>query len=743
LLQILSLLGLVSLLIKGRLGVVRRFWPFERSQTYSPQWVIVAICVIVLTISNLVAPEMSWDAITYQLVLPRYYLIHHCFYPVIGMIPSHYPALGEMFFSWGLAWGNDSIARSFCFLANLGTTLTLIALGTRLVSARTGWYAAAFYFFFPYLNIYSSRGYVDLFTGFYAVLGLGTLVLLVLNRITTGNEQKGKGILLLIAFAMGTIWAIKYNAMAYGLTAFFILIFYRTKHKFLFSAMLILASLFFIFPWALKSWEYVHNPLYPYLADWFHSFEWNEFDQRVSNIKFPFEGIKGILQLPVVLWGIFFNRYSGAPNEEIGLAILVFSPLLLMKGLDRKVIGVIGVAASVPFLFWLVTSHQLRLMTPVIALASLIAALGFEQALRNWKSHVKWLSLLPLVLAWAAVFYLFQGLLNQPNPFPHFFGLQTRENFLKQVMRPTSYVDLNDYLNKTLPADAKVLILGQLNGYYLQRESLYDFDYTYPVLKEWADESLSPEELYHWFLKNNFSYLLYNSNGMMAAAVQAEDLGFERYAWTPSELHNYEQFFLRYTQKIPLVLANGYSLYRVGPRSGFSTMPEFLPGTEKYYLDDMVRLMGLKKTSDIFGVSLKSDIYKKAYDAVSQQHPEMGYPCFQSALAELADGATEKDVLEKGKLGLDRNGDEASWFALKADVLLEKGRTHAAVPFLEKAQLLSPEKDDVARNLAVAYYNEHHLDQAVREAQQALNLAPYSVDYQNLLTQLKGLEQKH
>ena len=304
-------------------------------------------------------------------------------------------------------------------------------------------------------------------------------------------------------------------------------------------------------------------------------------------------------------------------------------------------------------------------------------------------------------------------------------------------------MDLNGYLNKNLPKDAKVLIMGQQNGYYLQRENLYDFDFTYPVLKEWADRSISPEELYRWFLKNNFNYILYNSNGMMGSVVQAEDLGFERYAWNPSELHNYEQFFLKYTQKVPLVLANGYSFYRVTPRSGFSTLPEFLPGTEKYYLDDMVSLMGLKKASDIFGVSLKPDIYEKAYDAVSKQHPEIGYPCFQSALAELSVGTKEKDVLEKGQLGLDRNGDEASWMALKADILLEKGKTRAAVPFLEEAQLFSPEKDDVARNLAVAYYNEHHLDRAVQEAQRAVELAPYSVDYRKLLAQLETLEQNH
>jgi 4-amino-4-deoxy-L-arabinose transferase-like glycosyltransferase len=744
-LKALSGLGLVLLLIKDSRRLASRCWPFNRFQGFSWPWVIAITVLLILTVSNLAAPEMSWDAITYQLVLPRYYLIHHSFYPVIGMVPSHSPALGEMFFSWGLAWGDDSIARSFCFFAHLGTALALVALGTRLISERTGWYAAAFYFFFPYLNIYSTRGYVDLFEGFYATLGLGTLVLIALNRIHAENEQQGKSVFLLTAVALGAIWAIKYNAMAYGLAAFFVLAwnFSRTKSKLFYGVLLIFFPIFFFIPWALKSWEYVHNPVYPYLADWFHSFEWTEFDQRVSDIKFPSEGLKGIIRLPVVLWGIFFNRYSGAPNEEVGLAILVFSPLLLMRGLNKKSVGVIGLAAGIPFLFWIVTSHQLRLITPVIALVSLIIALGFDQALQNWKTQVKWLSRLPLILAWVAVFYLFQGLLEQPNPFPHFLGLQTRDQFLNEVMRPMGYVDLNTYLNKSLPNDAKVLILGQQNGYYLKRESVYDFDFTYPVLKEGTDRSTSSEELYRWFLKNNFSYLLYNSNGMMASAVQAEDLGFERYDWSPSELHNYEQFFLKYTQKIPIPIANGYSLYRVAPRPGFSTFPDFLPGTEKYYLDDMVRSMGLKKASNIFGVSLQPGIYEKAYDSVSKQHPELGYPSFQSALAELADGGKEGDVLKKVKLGLDRNGDQASFLALKADILLEKGKTHAAIPFLEEAQLFSPEKDDVARNLAVAYYNEHHLERAVQEAQRAVDLAPSSVDYRKLLAQLQTLEQNH
>jgi len=747
LLQILSVAALLLFLIRDRSGALRRYWPLGKINGLAGSWKIVLGVFVLLTLSNLLAPEMSWDAITYQLVLPRYYFFHHGFYLVLGMVPAHYPSLGGMFFSWGLAWGNDSIARSFCFWAHLATALTLMTLGARMGSERAGWYAAAFYGLFPYLNIYSTRGYVDLFSSFYVVLGLGLLILLVSNSFNEQSDVERKGLFLLAALALGAVWGIKYNAVMYWITALVVLLWKLGKKKegLFFLTVLFLSPLFFFGPWALKSWECVHNPIYPYLPYWFHSFNWNEFDQRVSTIKFPIEGLKGIVLLPKVLWGIFFERYSGAPNEEVGLALLAFSPLLLIKRSEKIPTSVLGLAVGIPFFFWLVTSHQLRLMIPVIALASLVIGLGFERALRTWHRQAKWIALMPLILAWLAAFYLFQGLLEQPNPFAHFLGLQTRDQFLSQIMRPVGYVDLNRYLNQTLPAKAKVLILGQQNGYYLQRESVFDFDYTHPLLKEWVDQSHSPEELYRWFLKNNFDYLLYNSNAMMGSVVRTEEFGAERYFWTPAQLKNYELFFLKYTQKVPLPVGSGYSLYRIISRGKeFSTFPEFLPGTEKYYLDDMVQLLGYKKVSEIVGRSIPPEIYAKAYNAIAMNYLEFGYPCFQSALADLAkDHPDTSEVLEKGRAGFARNGDEASWMALQADVLLTRGRSRAAVPFLEKAQALSPEKDDVARNLSVAYYNEHHIDQAVREAETAAALVPYSDDYRKLLSQLQSLQLRH
>jgi tetratricopeptide (TPR) repeat protein len=227
---------------------------------------------------------------------------------------------------------------------------------------------------------------------------------------------------------------------------------------------------------------------------------------------------------------------------------------------------------------------------------------------------------------------------------------------------------------------------------------------------------------------------------MMGSAIRVEALGVDRYAWKEEELERYEQFFLKYTRKVPLPMGGGYSLYEIAPREGFSYIPEYLPGTEKYYIENIAQLMGLKQASDIVGKPIRQDVYTGAYDAVAKQHPELGYACFQSAIALLStDPSLAPKALEAGKAGFVRNGDQASWSALQADVWLVKNKPAKAKPLLLEAQRLSPERDDVARNLAVAYYNEHDLDKAVEEAQLALNLAPSVEDYQKLLKQLLDL----
>src|ERR1019366_59570 len=167
-----------------------------------------------------------------------------------------------------------------------------------------------------------------------------------------------------------------------------------------------------------------------YLSNVFETFGWTDFDQKASAIKFQIEGWNGLVKIPEVLWGIFFKNYSGAANEEISLIPLLLLPLLWLGGKRVAWKTPLLAAILIPFFFWLVTSHQLRLISAVIALVALLMGVAYERALKNWPFYGRSLNLFFGIYFLILTFYLFQGLVQQPNPFACFLGFQLRTDFL-------------------------------------------------------------------------------------------------------------------------------------------------------------------------------------------------------------------------------------------------------------------------------------------------------------------------
>src|SRR5208282_5869997 len=98
---------------------------------------------------------------------------------------------------------------------------------------------------------------------------------------------------------------------------------------------------------------------------------------------------------------------------------------------------------------------------------------------------------------------------------------------------------------------------------------------------------------------------------------------------------------------------------------GLSDFPGYLPGSEGFYAEDLMKTMCLKKPGDLFGISLSTAAYLSAYKDVARQHPELGQPCFEWAWASLAQDPRAADqAVSIGGEGLRRNGDEASYLNL-------------------------------------------------------------------------------
>ncbi len=737
LIRILLIVAFVMLALKDRYQLFKVIWPFKLD-SFNFVFGGPVLCVLVLSLANLLSPEMSWDAMTYQLLLPKFYLIHHGFYAPAGMVPAHYPALGQMLFSWGLVWGDDSLARSFSFLAHLATAMTLVGLGNRLESPRVGWLAASLYWIFPYFNIYSTRGYVDLISGFYATLGMG----LLLAPKDKANQRQT----LLPWVFLGAVWGFKFNAASFWLGGLVIAFSsWRMKSRAEVAAFwgaVLLPTAFFGLPWAMKSWCYTGNPVFPHLTELFSSFGWSDFDARAAAIKFQFVGIAGLFIAPLSLWNLFFDHFSGAPNEEVNPLLLIFAVFPFWRRFRSSWTGSAILGLSVPGVLWLCTSPQLRLISPVIALACLVLGAAAGKAWEGWSGHSRTLRWGFIAVLWLNALSLFQGLFHQPDPLPCFLGLQTRDQFLSQILAPRGYLEVMQSLNQQTSPNARVLITGLQNGYYLERESCFDYGYVTPVLQEWIKTSQSPDGIYLKFKEHGITNWLVNSGGQMSLAIESMGMGLKRYDLSPEELHRYEQFFLHYTSRIPLETGGMFGFYAVHPGNVISDFPEHLPGTESFYAENLTKELNLKNPRDLFGKNLPESAYLAAYRDVARQHPELGEPCFEWAWASMVDDSGSADrAVSIGREGFQRNGDEASYLNLLGCREMIRGHYLNASEYLRKAYGRSPTRESIARNLASVSYHLHDLNQAVHWVTIACQLAPYSEDDRIMEQQLEQASQ--
>jgi tetratricopeptide (TPR) repeat protein len=724
------------LLAEGKRFVTRLSAPLRLSADWPVGWRIVATFLVFLTLAALSAPEMSWDAMTHQLNLPKQYLSARGFFPAERMPPAHSPSMGQMLHAWGLALGDDRVARVIHLSAFVATLCALFSYGRRLYSPAAGSAAVMLYGSTPFVLFNASRGYVDQFPTLLAVLGILGLVCRIGEPSWEGRRD---GEVLRSAVALAAVGAFKYSAPLFWSAGVLLLVWGLVLRRWgwRMAAAALLLPLLFAAPWLLKNACYTGNPVYPYLADRFATADWTAFDARASSVKFPVEGLRGLLRLPMVLHDVLFRNYGGATNEDVGPLLALLAPLALLGPwrVSRGTVAMIAVIPAVAFP-WLVTSHQVRLVMALLAVGALLGARALERAAAAWPGFARFPSrLILVVLALRTLSYAW-GWVQQSNPLPHALGLESRERYLGAVLRPEGYLAQAQLLGRRLPPDARVLLIGLANGYYLSRPGWFDLDHVEPALKVWSSGCRSAGEIHRRFRRRGCTHVLYHAPGSMGAALRARELGLERYGYEPLELRAVEDFFLRFTRPVPLPLVTGFSLYELGPREGFSPPPAYLPGTESAYLEGLRELLGVPSVRDLAGKRMDAEAMSRVYPIVNRLLPGLGLAWFQTAYA-----VSERDnaaAMAAGKRGLALNGDTASWRFLQGHLLLVRGRSRASIPYLEEAVKAGPERADAASNLAVAYYNVRLYDEALAAMEYAASLEPGDPEYAGIVRQWRA-----
>ena len=456
---VLAAIGLADLAVRprawGRLGAALD--PRPALAPLGPPARAAAVLLTAVTAAHLLGIEDSWDAMTYHLRLPSFYLIRHKVFDVTHHISTTYPANGEMLFTLARGAGGDPLARflnaftGLLGLAVVGRVGTALGVTCSLPVALVAWS--------PLFALLLTRNYLDLLT----LLWGGCAWLGMISWVRRGARLP----LLAAGAAAGLAMGTKYTAVllvpAMAVAAW-------PGRRRVWAPAAIAAGLVLL-PWLLRNELIRGNPVHPFLAG-----RWGLPQARPSDLALPFEHADAGGRVLASGWGgrfeaLLFNdgRMQGplAPALACGLPLLLLGSGVVPTGLLA--------AAGIFIGGWLVLAPDIRYLAPLLPLLAGLLALAATR--RGTAEGLGRRGLLEAGWVVAALYAAgYQWVNYAPAAMP--LGLESRREKLALALPPHPFLaDAADAIHHlTAPTD-RVLLVSHFNSYYIERECTTDFHF--------------------------------------------------------------------------------------------------------------------------------------------------------------------------------------------------------------------------------------------------------------------------
>ena len=445
--------------------------------------------LLVMPLANALVPPADYDTLMYHLpALVRYFESGE-FVLLPEMWQANGPMLVQILFALGLAFGSEALSQ----LIHLGYAVLLlgavVSLKRRLEIRTLAWLEPAMMVGVPVYLLWAAWGYVDFAWALYEFLALYCLIVwdrredrrwLVLGAVFAGLALGVKMVSLgSLAILVGVVAALRFRQSPRRAL--------RAAGVYGAVAALIGAS------WYLKNLILAGNPVYPFvlggpgwpldkltlLNAFLHSF-------GTGN------GLLDFLTLPVSLTfkHEVFSTWRGVEVPNPILLLALGCPFLRKKrGMD--ILALYGLARIG---LWFVTSQQLRFLLPVLPVAALLAGGTVESFLERGRAarivlYTSVISMVVISLIYQGIFFL------SSQPIPVLSGRESPRDFL---LRRVSDFEAIEYINRSLPADARVFLMWDGRSYYCEERCLPDsgqLNWTYEVLRAGFDLDRLLEQL--------------------------------------------------------------------------------------------------------------------------------------------------------------------------------------------------------------------------------------------------------
>lgn len=458
-------------------------------------WAVIGLFLI-MNITRAFDPPYDYDSLEYHLAAPAAYHDARRVFFMRDNVYANFPQNSEMLYLAAFEL-TESKARGVQLGQLLGGLMGLLAAlalreMVRGVSGKeAGDIAAAMFYLWPGVTVYSGVAYVELPLMFYATLAFWGLLWSWRRKLT---RPKTTGWLALSGIATGLALGVKYTAALFVFVPIIIWIILLALRQRPFARHIVrhalvhgIAMTICFSPWLIKNLVNTRNPVYPLLYSVFDGKNWDaQRDARWTQAHSP-KDVSAKRAVEMAKEAIFVNDF------KVSFMALLFLPFIFLSRRRERMPALwLALTVGLLFLLWFrLTQQNLRFLEIGAPLAIGLAAIGAGRAVSLGGFPIRILIVMLLFIApprWVNYTFFEQSIGVA-------IGKQTRdEYFEKDAQDFRSGYSAMKFLNG-LPDTSKILFLGEARAFYCERDHVVATVFDKNPLQDIFSGASTPDEV--------------------------------------------------------------------------------------------------------------------------------------------------------------------------------------------------------------------------------------------------------
>ncbi|MCS7231158.1 MAG: glycosyltransferase family 39 protein [Elusimicrobiota bacterium] len=536
--------------------------------------IVLSIIFIYSTFINLfgvLTPETFFDSQFYLLGLPNQWRLQNkiSFNPYI--FASLYPFNVNMLYLMALVLNNDITAKILHWSFGIASCVLVYSFLKRYFSKTMALIAVVIFYTVPTVMAVSWKTAIELGITMFEI----AMVLCMMEYFI--KKEKFWLILsgIFAGFALGSKYLVLLEFFSISIS-FFVFKLVLEKERFLSSLKsflyFLIPALIVASPWYIRNLILTGNPVFPFFAHKVGFIKPRVVGNIFADPPFPKFSFKNYF---LFLWPLTLGQLQ--QESYPGGVFLAFFPLLFMfKNVDRR-IKFLSIYVLFCILLWsTIGRFYLRYFIPVLSIVAIIY--GYFLSENNFSKFIKTVIYFLLIfIICSNINFAMRILQITQTPAQFFFTDMSIKEYLstQRPSYPCPYYQVVDWINKNLPKDSTILLLGETRGLFFERKFLTHGVLEYSPLIETLKKVDNSTELYNEFKKQNITHILLN-------VPEAKRLaGYDNFYFEPREFKIWYEFWNKHVKEIYCDIAD-IAL----PDRGIFSMRKQLPQWWQQYTSD-------------------------------------------------------------------------------------------------------------------------------------------------------------